>query len=45
MKQGAPFLVLGFVFIALGASGRNAYLALGVVFLAIGAGMQLKRRK
>jgi hypothetical protein len=36
-RAGYPFITLGIAFLALGATGKNAFLALGVVFLVIGA--------
>ena len=44
-KPGIAFLVIGVVFIAVGASGPHALLAVGVVFMAVGAALTARARK
>lgn len=36
LRRGAPFLVLGIAFVALGATGRRIFLTLGIVCLILG---------
>lgn len=44
-RQVAPaFLVLGFAFIAIGASRQRALVAIGIVFLVLGI-LQMKRQQ
>ena len=35
-RAGAPFLVLGFAFVAIGASGQRAFVVIGMAFIVIG---------
>ncbi len=43
-NRGTVFFVVGIVFIALGASGRPAFLGVGVAFLVIGSGLLARNR-
>jgi LPXTG-motif cell wall-anchored protein len=40
-----PFIALGVVFIALGATGKNAFYAIGIVFLALGFIILVRSRR
>ncbi len=47
-STGAPgiaFLVIGIVFIAIGSSGRSAFVAVGAAFVAIGVVMMVRQRR
>jgi hypothetical protein len=43
-NQGSVFFAVGMTFIAIGASGRPAFLGLGAAFIVIGAGLMARRR-
>jgi hypothetical protein len=42
---GIVFLAIGIVFIAVGSSGRTAFLAIGAAFLAIGIVTSVRARR
>lgn len=44
-KAPLPFLVIGIVFIAIGASGQRALLYVGLAFLAIAVAFLLQTRR
>jgi hypothetical protein len=39
-----PFLIIGLAFLALGASGRRAFIAIGLAFLVIGIVFMARQR-
>jgi hypothetical protein len=43
-NQGSLFFAVGIVFIAVGATGRPAFVGLGAAFIVIGAGLMARRR-
>jgi len=43
-QLGAPFMVLGFAFIAIGASRQRGFVAIGIVFLVLGI-VQMRRQR
>ena len=43
-NRGMVFFVVGIAFIAIGASGRPAFLGVGVAFLVIGSGLLARNR-
>jgi hypothetical protein len=42
---GMAFLIIGVAFLALGASGRRAFLGIGVAFFAIGVAFLARERR
>jgi len=45
-RTAAPFIVMGISFIAIGITGKNAFLAIGVAFLVIGfVGLARQKRE
>jgi len=43
-RQGFPFLIIGIAFLAIGASGRRAFVAIGAAFLAIGVALLVRQK-
>lgn len=43
-NRGTVFFAVGIAFIAIGASGRPAFLGVGVAFLVIGSGLLARNR-
>jgi hypothetical protein len=43
-SMGIPFLVIGIVFLAVGATGRRAFAAIGIVFLVLGIVLLSRQR-
>jgi len=41
---GIPFLVVGIVFLTLGATGRRAFVAVGIVFIVLGIALLARQR-
>ena len=44
-KSGLPFIAIGTAFLAIGISGRRAFLYIGIVFLIIGMIMLTRTRR
>jgi hypothetical protein len=42
---GIPFLVIGIVFLILGATGRRAFVAIGIVFIVLGIVLSTRQRR
>lgn len=43
-SRGKVFFAIGIAFVAIGASGRPAFLGVGVAFLVIGSGLLARER-
>jgi hypothetical protein len=45
LNRGTVFFAIGIAFVAIGASGRPAFLGVGVAFLVIGSGLLVRGRR